>query len=88
MQINVRLSAGMSQLIGNPRLIVTLPNEATVADLLKQLRSQYPVLEEKLTSAIPMISGRHVAQSERLTSDIEVALLLPVAGGSGAAGPQ
>jgi molybdopterin converting factor small subunit len=81
MTVHVRLSAGLAQLIGNPRLALTLAEEATVADLLLQLRRQYPALEGRLDSAIPMISGKHAVQSDRLVAGQEVALLLPVAGG-------
>jgi molybdopterin converting factor small subunit len=81
MTIHVRFSPGLAQLIGNPRLAVTLAEEATVADLLQYLRSQHPALNQRLDAAIPMISGRHAAQSEHLAAGQEVALLLPVAGG-------
>ncbi|MCP4363200.1 MAG: MoaD/ThiS family protein, partial [Chloroflexi bacterium] len=61
---------------------VTLTDEATVADLLHNLRTQHPALEQRIDTAIPMIAGRYAAQSERLSAGQEVALLLPVAGGS------
>lgn len=82
MNVNVRLSAGLAQLIGYPRLAVSLAEEATVADLLSQLRQQHPALEQRLGSAIPMIEGRHVTPAEPLLAGQEVALLLPVAGGA------
>lgn len=82
MNIHVRFSVGLAQLVGNPRLAVTLGEEATVADLLDHLRAQHPALAERLDIAIPMISGRHASQSDPLRAGQEVALLLPVAGGS------
>ncbi len=81
MNVRVRLGAGLTQLVGNSRLDVTLADDATVADLLLHLRAQYPALEQKLDPAIPMISGRHAAHTESLSAGQEVALLLPVAGG-------
>lgn len=82
MNVRVRFSAGLAQLVGTPHLAVTLVEEATVADLLQHLRRQHPALEQRLGLAIPIIAGRPVAQSESLTAGQEVALLLPVAGGS------
>jgi molybdopterin converting factor small subunit len=82
MNVYVRLSAGLAQLIGHPRLAVSLAEEATIADLLAHLRQQYPVLEQRLGSAIPIIGGQHVTSAEPLLAGQEVALLLPVAGGT------
>ena len=42
MQVNVRLSAGLAQVTGQARMQVTVPDGATVADLVDQLLSQYP----------------------------------------------
>ena len=81
MNVHVRFSAGLTPLVGNSRLAVTLTEEATGADLLHHLKAEYPALEQKLGSAIPMIAGRHAAHTERLSAGQEVALLLPVAGG-------
>jgi molybdopterin converting factor small subunit len=82
MNVRVRLGAGLAQLAGNPRLVIGLEEDVTVADLLDQLRSEYPALAQKLDTAVPMISGRHAAHTETLTAGQEVALLLPVAGGA------
>ena len=81
MNIRVRLSAGLAQFVGNPRLIVTLAEDATVADLLDHLCIRHPALAPKLDVAIPMIAGRHAAHADLLVDAQEVALLLPVAGG-------
>ena len=82
MRINVRLSTGLAPLAGNPRLQVTLAEDATVADLLYHLQHEHPALGQRLGSVIPMIAGRHVSPADPLTAGQEVALLLPVAGGS------
>ena len=82
MNIRVRLSAGLAPVAGNSRLAVNLAEGATVADLVHQLRAEYPDLAQKLDTAIPMVSGKHASPSEQLTAGQEVALLLPVAGGA------
>lgn len=82
MNVSVRLGTGLAQFAGNARLRLTLSEGATVTDLLDALRSQHPALEERLDTAVPIVSGRHVSRSEPLAAGQEVALLLPVAGGS------
>jgi molybdopterin converting factor small subunit len=83
MQVSIRLSPGLAQLAGNPRLSLALEEGATVADLLLRLRNQHPALDESLSGAVAVISGRHAAQDEALHSGEEVALLLPISGGCG-----
>jgi molybdopterin converting factor small subunit len=82
MNVHIRLSAGLASAAGSSRLVVTLAEEATVADLLDHLRTEYPALASKIERAVPVISGRHVALSESLSGTEEVALLLPISGGA------
>jgi molybdopterin converting factor small subunit len=82
MNVHVRLSAGLVPVGGNPRLVVTLAENATIADLLEHLLAQHPALASKMGVVIPMVSGRHAALSDPLSGVQEVALLLPAAGGS------
>lgn len=79
--VNVRLSSGLAQVTGNARLTLSLPDGATIADLLDVLSQQYPLLTDRLNVALPVIAGQHVTQAKLLTAGEEVALLLPVAGG-------
>lgn len=82
MLIRVRLGGGLAQLAGGARIEVTLTEAATVADLLEHLQIQHPKLKQKLHTAMPMVSGRYAAHTDPLAPGQEVALLLPVAGGS------
>jgi molybdopterin converting factor small subunit len=81
MTVPVRLSGGLARLAGRPRLVVTLADGATVAELVEQLRTEHPALGRALDVAIPMVAGRHAAPAEPLQPGREVALLLPAAGG-------
>lgn len=83
MNVQVRLSVGLSRETGATRLTVTLSEGATIADLLDYLRATYPVLGPKLEAAVPTVAGRHVSPTAPLAAGQEVAFLLPVAGGSG-----
>ncbi len=82
MTINVRLSAGLAQEVGLARLALTLSDGATVADLREQLQVQHPAAAPKLALAVPVIAGKTVDWTTSVTSDQEVAFLLPIAGGS------
>ena len=81
MEVSVRLGSGLAQLTGAARLSVTMPDEATVGDLIARRGSQRPELVARLAGALPVIAGRHVMPSEALVPGAEVALLLPVSGG-------
>jgi molybdopterin converting factor small subunit len=82
MNVRVRLGAGLAHLAASPRVVIELKEEATIADLFAYLKAEYPALAEKLDTAVPMISGRAAPPAQPLAAGQEVALLLPVAGGS------
>jgi molybdopterin synthase sulfur carrier subunit len=81
MRINVRLSGELATLVGKHRFSMIVTDGATIADLLDLLREEYPESVSRLDTAVPIISGKHVAQSEQLADGQEVAFLLPIAGG-------
>lgn len=81
MQVQVRLGAGLSRLVDSPRLEVELGDRATVGDLLRQLRKDYPTLEPGLAAVLPLVRGGHVGAAQELMPGEEVALLTPAAGG-------
>jgi molybdopterin converting factor small subunit len=83
MQIPVRLGSGLSQYnSGSPRLQLSLPEGATVAQLIDQLAENYPAMRERLGSAVAVIAGRHASPTETLAASEEVALLIPISGGA------
>lgn len=79
--IPVRLNGQLMTTIGAPRLSFSLPEPATVADLLDALAAQYPTAAGLLRQAIPVIGGQHVTPAASLVEAAEVALLMPIAGG-------
>ncbi len=82
MTVHVRLSGGLAQQVGLARLTITLSDGSTVADLREHLQAQHPAAAPQLALAVPVISGQHVDWAVPLSSDQEVAFLLPIAGGS------
>jgi molybdopterin converting factor small subunit len=81
MQVAVRLSGELAAQAGRPRFSMTLADSATVGELTELLRQQYPQISPLLNTAVPIVAGKHVTQSEPLANGWEVAFLLPIAGG-------
>ena len=80
--VHVRLGAGLATEAGTRRLSVALPKGATVKTLLDRLAELEPGIAAGLGSALPVVRGTHAARSQELSEGDEVALLIPVAGGS------
>ena len=87
MHVQVRLGAGLATAAGTRRLSVALPDGATVEALLDRLGELEPEIAAGLGSALPVVRGTHAAREQELSDGDEVALLIPVAGGS-AGSPQ
>lgn len=87
MRMQVRLSAGLAHAAGLPRVWVELPPQATVAMLHGQLGAAYPGLQDLLPAAVTLVGDRVLGPDEELPDGVEVAILLPAAGGETAPGP-
>jgi molybdopterin converting factor small subunit len=48
MKVTVKLGAPLSQVVGESNVSLTLPESATAADVLDELRGRYPDFEEGL----------------------------------------
>lgn len=81
MRIHTRFSGELASTMGKPRLTLTLPDQATVGDLLGLLCQEIPASAAKLQVTVQVVSGRHVSKSQVLSDGQEVAFLLPIAGG-------
>lgn len=79
--VSVRVNGSLARQLGSARLQTTLPEGATVGDLLDALCRQYPTSSNLIRRAIPVIQGSHVSAHAELPADREVSLLMPVAGG-------
>ena len=82
MELSVRLNASLAHTAGVSRLQLTAPDQATVADLIRQLSTQYPGLSSNLRIAIPVVAGTQVSVTQVLHPGEEVAFLMPSAGGT------
>jgi molybdopterin converting factor small subunit len=82
MRVRVRLGAGLSRFAAAPLLSLELDDGATIAQLLERLTAREPALEPALPSVLPVVHGTHAARDDVLHDGDEVALLIPVAGGT------
>ncbi len=81
MDVQVRLGAGLSRLIGRSQFVLDLPSDATVEDLLKALEGSYPSLASRAERALTVVNGSQVGRGRPLSEGEQVSLLLPAAGG-------
>ncbi len=96
MKITVRFGAPLSQVVGESKCILTMPDGATVADVLHELSRRYPDFEEGLRGkGLPRLLEQVVyslflntrplpldkAADISLKDGDRLSLFLPVAGG-------
>ena len=96
MKVTVKLGAPLSQVVGEPKVILMLPPDATLADLLAEMRARYPEFEAGLRGkGLPrpfervlyslFLNSRPVewnqAATARLRDGDRVHIFMPIAGG-------
>jgi molybdopterin synthase catalytic subunit/molybdopterin converting factor small subunit len=84
MQVRVLLFGMLKDVTGRGSDQVTLPEGATLADLLSRYQSQFPRLRQLAPSLALSINQEYAAAGATLHENDEVALLPPVSGGSSA----
>jgi molybdopterin converting factor subunit 1 len=83
MQIRVLFFGMLKDLAGRASESLSLPDDATLADVLRHYESRVPRLKEMLDSLALSVNQEYAEPDARLHSGDEVALLPPVSGGSG-----
>src|SRR5215471_15100207 len=81
MQVRVLLFGVLKDVTGRASEQVTLPEGATLRDLVARYQSQFPRLRELGPSLALSINQEYAAAGSRLHENDEVALLPPVSGG-------
>lgn len=84
MHVTIRLFARLRELAGTDRLNRELPDNASIADLLDALQSEFPRLTEAIPRTIISVNKEFAGPQTRLRDGDEVAFFPPVSGGSGA----
>src|SRR3989304_5072387 len=83
MKVQVRLFAGLHDLLGQRQITLELADGATVSDLREQLGRQYPVAFPFLSTLVCAVDEEFVPPDHSLREGDDVALIPPVSGGSG-----
>lgn len=79
--VNVRLFAGLSEIVGSRKIEMRLPDGATVGALRDQLAGEYPLVEAFLPTLVCALDEEYVPSEHVLREGDEVALIPPVSGG-------
>lgn len=79
--VSVRVNGSLVETLGASRLMVQLPEQATVGDLVTELSERHPQTAVMLARAVAVSGGKHIEPSTVLSDNQEVALLMPIAGG-------
>ncbi len=82
MKARVRLFAVLREKVGASEVTLELPDDSTVADLMKGMARQYPALLEGVAHIMVAVNTEYVQQSQPLHDGDEVALIPPVSGGA------
>ncbi len=83
MQIQIRLAEPFWRTIGKRNLSVEIKNEATVSDLLTELRQKFPTLGLEMDETPPLIITNNDEASDDLILEEDMLLhfIWPIAGG-------
>lgn len=82
MRVNVRLFAGLTDLVGARTVELELNDGATVADLREALRRQYPAVAPFMATLVCAVNEEYVPSGHRVAEGDEIALIPPVSGGA------
>ncbi len=82
MQIRVLFFGVLKDLAGKPADSLTLPEDATLGDVLSHYEQVIPRLKETAASLAMSVNQEYAGRGTRLKQGDEVALLPPVSGGS------
>jgi molybdopterin converting factor subunit 1 len=82
MRVRVLFFGMLKEMVGKSADTIELPDDASVADILKQYGSQFPRLQAVLPSLALAVNQQYASPGTKLKSDDEVAMLPPVSGGS------
>lgn len=79
--INVRLFAGLKDLIGEREITIDVPAGATVGDLRNRVGQAYPIVQALLPVLVCAVDEEYVDPTHVLREGDTVALIPPVSGG-------
>ncbi|SHI38232.1 molybdopterin synthase sulfur carrier subunit [Hymenobacter daecheongensis DSM 21074] len=80
MKLKIALFGIAKEIVGSSQLELEAPERQSVADLIAQLRAQYPALNA-LTSFAVAVNSEYAPEDYCLRENDEIALIPPVSGG-------
>ncbi len=82
MKVKVVFYGGLKQDAGTKHQVIDLDRETlTVAELVDEIKTQYPLLEPRLSTVAYVVGNEIVEPDYRLRDGDEAGLLPPVSGG-------
>lgn len=84
MELSIRLFATLKDRAGSNAITVSVPEPATVADVLTAVARSYPALAPALGSVIVAVNHAFAGEETAVVASDEVAMFPPVSGGSDA----
>ena len=82
-RVRVRMFGAVAELAGRPETVFEMPEGATTADILGTVADRYPATGDVLNHVKVAVNLEVAPPGQALADEDEVALLPPVAGGSG-----
>lgn len=83
MNVTVRLFASLRERAGRDRLTLTVPDGATVREVVEAVTREVPQLKDAASAIYAAVNDRYVSPDTALKDGDEVALFPPVSGGEG-----
>jgi molybdopterin converting factor subunit 1 len=80
-KVQVQLFAGARDRAGSNVLEVELPDDATVADLRRELAQRHQSLGELLSRTLVAVDHEYASDDQTLSAENEIAIIPPVSGG-------
>ncbi|MEM5774397.1 MAG: MoaD/ThiS family protein [Anaerolineaceae bacterium] len=81
-EIIILLYANLREKAGTNRLQMTIPDQATVADLKKMLKFEYPAMGPQLANVVVLVNKHHIfTDGDVIPANAEVTFLPPISGG-------
>ena len=82
MELEIRLYATLRDKVGQSRITVPLEETITVSDLIDLVKTEYPVMDEALGTAVVSVNRAFATADTAVNAGDEVAMFPPVSGGS------
>ena len=79
--VNVRLFAGLREMIGEREIRVSLTDGAAISDLLARIGDDHPIVRPLLRTLVCAVEEEYVTGGHLLKEGDLVALIPPVSGG-------